>query len=167
MSELGEITPCWTITFRRRSKHSPERVWAAITDPGFVSRWWHRGAARIDLRVGGEYHVDFGAGNALDGIIVRLEPGRMLAYVWGLSVIEWTLEPDGDGCRYTFMDCGNAPPPEGADWRSEGVAAGYHQGLDGLEALLDGNPWRPDDKDWKQLETAYNPAIQAIMAPGR
>jgi uncharacterized protein YndB with AHSA1/START domain len=163
VSELGEITPCWTITFHRKSKHSPERLWAAITDPGFVSRWWDRGAARIDLRVGGEYYVDFADGSTLDGTIVRLEPGRLLAYVWGMSVIEWTIEPDGEGSRYTFVDHGNRPPPEDADWTSEGVASGYHEGLDGLEALLDGSPRQADTGGWQRLMAAYRPLIDSVM----
>jgi hypothetical protein len=115
VSDPGEITPCWTITFHRTSKHSAERVWNAITNPGFVARWWDRGPARIDVRVGGEYYVDFGDGSSLDGIIVRCEPGHVLAYAWGMSVIEWKIEPDGEGSRYTFVDNGNRPPPEGAE----------------------------------------------------
>ena len=167
MSELGEITPCWTITFERRSKHSAARLWDAITDPGFVSRWWDRGAARIDVRVGGEYYVDFGDGAALDGIIVRLEPGRLLAYAWGMSVIEWTIEPDGEGCRYTFVDNGNRSPPEGADWTSEGVAGGYHEGLDALETLLDGDIPSVRGQTWEALRKQYRPRIAEIMASGR
>jgi uncharacterized protein YndB with AHSA1/START domain len=163
VSDPGEITPCWTITFHRTSKHSAERVWNAITNPGFVARWWDRGPARIDVRVGGEYYVDFGDGSSLDGIIVRCEPGHVLAYAWGMSVIEWKIEPDGEGSRYTFVDNGNRPPPEGAEWTSEGVAAGYHEGLDALEALLDGGPRRADTDAWRRLMSLYRPLIESVM----
>jgi uncharacterized protein YndB with AHSA1/START domain len=163
VSDLGEITPCWTITFHRTSKHRPERVWAAITEPDQVSRWWGRGPARIDLRVGGEYFVDFGGGDALDGVIVRLEPGRMLSYVWNLSVIEWVIEPDGGASRFTFVDNGNRPPPEGAAWSSEGVAAGYHEGMDWLEGMLDGGQERPQGAAWESLQTSYRPLIDAVL----
>jgi uncharacterized protein YndB with AHSA1/START domain len=173
MSELGEVTACWTITFHRKSKHSATRVWEAITDPAFVARWWNRGPARIDVRVGGDYYVDFGDGNCLDGVIVRFERGELLRVVWGLSVLEWTMKPEGEGCLLTFMDNGSQPPPEGADWTSAGAAAGYHQGLDELEMLLDGaqvasdsEAW--DGRAWAGLRDAYRPLIAAITgrAPG-
>ena len=39
MSELGEITCCYTMTFRRESKHSTEKLWRSITNPEHVSKW--------------------------------------------------------------------------------------------------------------------------------
>lgn len=163
MNDLGEITPCWTVTFRRTSKHPPARLWAAITDSEQVSKWW-RSPARVDLRIGGEYRVDFReGGGGLEGVIVRLEPLRRLAYVWGVSVIEWSIEPSGDGSRYTFMDHGNPGPPAGADWTSEGVAGGYHQGLEGLEAIMDGQEVAADSAEWRRLQDIYRPYIERIM----
>ena len=120
LGELGEITPCWTVTFRRTSRQPPARVWAALTEPDQIARWW-RHPARVDLRVGGAYRVDFGDGGGLDGVIVRLQPERGLAYVWGRAVVEWTLEPAGAGCRYTFRHHGQEPAPEGAGWTDAGA----------------------------------------------
>ena len=37
--ELAQVHPCYSITFTRQSKHSPERLWRAITDSAEVSRW--------------------------------------------------------------------------------------------------------------------------------
>jgi uncharacterized protein YndB with AHSA1/START domain len=167
MSDLGEITPCWTITFRRRSKHPPARVWAALTDPDQVSRWWH-GPARIDLRVGGEYHVDFSQGGSLEGVIVRVQPERLLACVWGVSVLEWTIEADGEGCRYTFTSHGQPPALEGASYTDEGIAAGWHQGLDTIDSLLDGDPSppKPTREAWERLKDLYLPSIDAVLSKG-
>ena len=136
MNDLGEITRCYSLRYERRSKHSPERLWRAITDASELSRWMSY-PARVDLRVGGDYTVDFSrtSEGTLDGVIVRIEPARRLAYAWGTSVIEWTLEPDGDGCRYTFAHHGMARrdiPDE------EGVAVGWHLWLDDFEAHLSG-----------------------------
>jgi uncharacterized protein YndB with AHSA1/START domain len=165
VNPLGEITPCWSITFHRTSKHPPARLWAAITEPDYLVRWWNvPPVARVDLRVGGEYYVDFGGGEGLDGVIVRLEPERLLAYVWGMSVVEWRIEPEGSGSRYTFTDHGNRAPPTGADWRSEGVAGGYHQGLERLEAVLDGaGAGTADMGEWERMQAAYRPLIERIM----
>jgi uncharacterized protein YndB with AHSA1/START domain len=143
MSDLGEITPCWTITFRRESKHSPQRLWHAITDPDEVSKWMGY-PARIELRPGGDYHLDFSkphegddAGD-LDGVIVRVQEERSLAIVWGRSVLEWAIEPDGAGCSYTFTHHGQEPPSEGDRHTDEGIAAGWHAFLDAFAAHLDG-----------------------------
>ena len=40
--------------------------------------------ARIDLRVGGDYFVDFGRTHEgeLDGVIVKVVPERLLRYAW-------------------------------------------------------------------------------------
>jgi uncharacterized protein YndB with AHSA1/START domain len=129
--EIGEITRCYSLRYERTSKHPPARLWRAITDPAEVTRWMAY-PARIDLRVGGAYFVDFSrtAEGSLDGVIVRVEPDRQLAYAWGTSVVEWTLAPDGSGCRYTFLHHGMSRrdiPDE------EGVAVGWHLWLDDLE----------------------------------
>ena len=155
MSELGEITRVWTITFKRKSKHSPQRLWAAITDADEVSAWMGD-PARIDLRVGGEYCVDRSA----DGVIVRVEPNRMLAYVWGYSVIEWTIEPDGDGCRYTFADHGNPTTEAGVD-----ISAGWHAWLDSLDAHLDGKTLtRAQEQEHSQRVTpAYKERLDKVL----
>ena len=72
---------------------------------------------------GRAYRIDFGAGGGLDGVIVRVQPERRLAYVWGTSVVEWTLEPEGGGCRYTLAHHGQAPAPAGAPSSDAGLAA--------------------------------------------
>ena len=133
MSNLGEITPCWTITFERDTKHPVAKVWAFITEPERVSGWVNC-PVRIDLRVGGEWHVDFAERGERDGVIVRVEHERRLAYVWGLAVIEWELEADGDGCRYRFVHHGQKP---GLSPSEEGLAAGWHGFIASLEASLD------------------------------
>jgi uncharacterized protein YndB with AHSA1/START domain len=139
VSDAGDITPCWTITFHRRSRHSAHRLWAAITDPDEVSAWMTY-PARIDLRVGGDYHIDFSRTDegALDGVIVRVEPERTVAFVWGRSVLEWVIEPDGAGCRYAIVHHGQKPPSERDGYTDEGLAAGWHSWIDALGAHLDG-----------------------------
>ncbi len=104
MSDLGEISRCYTMTFERTSKHPVAKLWRSITEADEVTRWMTY-PARIDLRIGGDYHVDFSRseGGELDGVIVRVEPERTLAYVWGMSVLEWRLEPGDGGCRCTFV----------------------------------------------------------------
>ena len=162
MSEIGRITPCWSIHFERTSKHSAARLWRAITDPKEVTHWMAL-PARVDLRVGGEYHVDFSPiDGQLDGVIVRLETERRLAMVWGLSVLEWTITPEADACRYTFLHHGQPP---GLVDDEAGIAAGWHAWLDDLDTHTDGGT--PDDGKARvaALMPAYSPPIAELIGP--
>lgn len=162
MSELGEITRCWTIRFDRQSKHPVEKLWNAITDPERVSAWMGY-PARIDLRPGGDWFVDFGDQGELDGVIVRVEPLRRLRCAWGRSVIEWELEPGDGGCSYRFLHHGQEP---GTTPTEEGLAAGWHAFIDALAAQLDGKPFgREDDQavidEWLP---AYRERLRVVLA---
>jgi uncharacterized protein YndB with AHSA1/START domain len=142
-------------------KHSSQRLWAAITNPEEVSKWMSY-PARIDLRVGGDWYVDFSRTSErdLDGVIVRIQPERNLAYVWGRSVLEWTIEQDGEGCRYTFSDHGNPTLEGGA-----GIAAGWHAWIDALEAHLDGARMRAEEEraNWDRLQQPYRERLDAVL----
>jgi uncharacterized protein YndB with AHSA1/START domain len=163
---LGEVTRCYSLRYRRHSKHPPARLWRAITDPDEIERWMGY-PARVDLRVGGDYFVDFQTSSPdnLDGVIVAVEPERRLAYAWGLSVIQWTLTPDdgGSGTAYTFVDHGTQirhVPDE------EGVAVGWHAWLDRLDAMLDGaEPLSLPPRTRDALSAAYHARIEDAIGP--
>ena len=162
MSNLGEITPCWSISFERDSKHPLSKVWKSITEPDRVKAWMDY-PVRIDLRVGGDWHVDFAERGALDGVIVRLEHERKLAYVWGWSVIEWELEAHGEGCRYRFMHHGQRP---GLVPSEEGLAAGWHAFLDSFDASLDGAACDParDKATVDAVTPAYRERLLQVLS---
>ena len=118
---------------------------------------------KIDLRVGGEYLVDFGSTDqgAIHGVIARIEPGRLLAYVWGWSVVEWSIEAAPDGCSYTFVQNGLAD--RGDD--EEGLAAGWHEFLDRLDGHLDGEyiPRAQQKENWESLKPPYRMMLEAAI----
>jgi uncharacterized protein YndB with AHSA1/START domain len=155
------------VTFKRRSRHSPARLWRAITDAAELAAWMEvPGAARVDLRAGGEYWVPFKAdgSDALDGVVVKVEAERVLRYAWGRSVVEWEIEAEGDGCVYTFLQQGLAYrniPDE------PGLPAGWHGWLDMFDAYLDGAsiPKEKQDADWTALQPAYRERLDAIHFP--
>ena len=159
MTKLGEISTCWTLTIQRRTGHPPERLWQAITDPDQVAKWMRLPGARIDLRVGGDYRPDFGpeGGGEVPGVIVRLEPNRLLAWVWNYSVIEWKIERDGDGSRYSFSDHGN--PVKGG----HGIAAGWHCWFDALGRYLDDVP-QPGSEALQASDAAYSAGYKDLMS---
>lgn len=159
---LGTITPCYTVSFQRTLRHSPSRVWEAITSPGEVSAWMGY-PAEIEVRVGGRWFVDFSRTNQgeLPGVIVRVEPERRLAYAWGLSVVEWQIEPTADGCRYTFIHAGLAD--RGED--EEGLPAGWQSFLDQMERHLDGGLLAADEerRNWQQLKPLYRSQLDRVL----
>lgn len=162
--DIGEVTKCYTVKFRRKSKHSAARLWRAITDPEEVGAWM--GApTKIDLRVGGDYLVDFhGNGeDGLDGIIARVEPERRLGYLWGWSYAEFEIEDGEDGCSYVFLQNGLAD--RGVDADEEGLAAGWHEFFDRLDDHLDGvsRTKEAHTARWHALKPAYREQLDAVI----
>ncbi len=180
--EFAEIHACYSIAFTRQTKHTPARLWRAITDPAEVSRWMAH-PARIDLRRGGEYHVDFSrtGGIDIDGVIVAvdpplsgsdpcvkrgaLEPQHLLRYAWGTGVVEWAIEAVGKDSRYTLTLAGLEPGAIPAD----AFAAGWHCQLADLERYLEtGAPSSDGDARafWMTLRPDYAPraatALEAV-----
>ena len=94
-----------------------ERVWAALTDPAELAKWFGDGA-EIDLRPGGAALLTFGD-ERCPMVVVAVEPMRRFAYYWqpGMSheaevpldnrtLVEFTLEPAGAGTRLTLVESG-------------------------------------------------------------
>ena len=168
--QLGEIETCYTITFKRRSKHPAARLWRALTEPEEAAQWLE-GSVSIDLRVGGSYTLFAETEKPEACVIVRIHSERSLTYVWGmsrpaawgdrLSVVDWQIEPDGDGCTYTFVHNGCADRGEG----EEGLAAGWHGFLDQFDAHLDGVCISADEgkEAWERRHTPYLERLTAAV----
>lgn len=134
-----------TITFERRIRHPVEAVWAALTEPGQLARWYLT-EARIEGRPGGS--LDYVSGpNRLHvtGKVLTWDPPRVFEHEWNLepqpwmpngerSLVRWELTPDGDGTvlRVTHRRLSRA--------LASGFVAGVHAFLDRLEEQLDGLP---------------------------
>jgi uncharacterized protein YndB with AHSA1/START domain len=163
MSDPGTVTACYSLSFTRLSRHPAERLWRAITDPDEITRWTDY-PARVDLRPGGAWNIDFGRTDEGDlaGVVVRVVTGRELAYVWGRSVIEWMITPRAGGCEYRFVHHGIER--RGIDGE-EGLAAGWHGFLDQLDAYLDGTPLdrRQQRLGWTALRQSYRDALCSVF----
>lgn len=84
----------------------PEAVWAAVTEPEQVARWF--GTLSAPLRTGLDNRLDFGDGDFFTLRPARIEPPVSLSYEWRFlgieepALIEWTLTPRaGGGTRVT------------------------------------------------------------------
>jgi uncharacterized protein YndB with AHSA1/START domain len=83
-----------TLVVRRRINATPEKLFAAWTQPALLVRWWGpQGvacpAAEINLRVGGSYRIanQFPDGRVIwiAGVFEVIEPPHRLTYTWKLE----------------------------------------------------------------------------------
>jgi uncharacterized protein YndB with AHSA1/START domain len=137
------------LVFERRLRHSPDRVWRAVTDPDQL-RHWFPSEMRLDLTLGGRIRFVFLEDQAPpgDGVITDLDPPRLFAYTWDEDHLRWELFPDGTGTRlvlaHTFADRAGAAS----------FASGWETCVDALELLLDDRPPKPPEK-YRERHEAY------------
>ncbi|HEX2298138.1 MAG TPA: SRPBCC domain-containing protein [Pseudonocardiaceae bacterium] len=129
----------------RRSYHTEvEDVWAAVTDPDRLKRWFLPVSG--DLRVGGKFQLEGNAG----GEILHCEPPRLLKVTFGseTSVVELRLSAGGlsaggvsaDGGAGTVLELEHTVPLEmaGSGAGALYVGPGWDGGLLGLSLFLQG-----------------------------
>ena len=108
-----------SVTIVRRIKAPPARVWAAITQPKLMIRWWGPDAgptlrAEADVRPGGRLSVLFrllhGEEHNPTGVYREVVPGRKLVFTWewpGMpereSLVTFLLKPFDGGTELTLI----------------------------------------------------------------
>ena len=126
----------WTLVLVRELRHSPEKVWQAITDPAHLREWApfdadeNLGAVGTTVRL-----TTVGAPTPMvsETTVTRADAPRLLEYKWGGFDMRWELEAAGGGTRLTLWT--------NIDRRYIAMgAAGWHVCFDVLEHLLDGTP---------------------------
>jgi uncharacterized protein YndB with AHSA1/START domain len=144
------------VRFERRLAHPVERVWAALTEPDQLIRWW--GDADVDLREGGEFNVrwlntdDEGNSAEMHATITRLEPPHVLETDGDMhGVLRWELEADDGGTLLRFSSTLELP-----DEFKTKVLAGWHMHLDALATALDGGSTDLENlPGWEQIHERY------------
>ena len=125
----------WTLILVRELRHSPEKVWQALTDPSHL-REWAPFDADGDLGTVGTVKLTWvGAPTrqVSETTVKRAEPPRLLEYGWGDSDLRWELEPLGSGTRLRLW--------HNIDRRYIAWgAAGWHICFDVLDRFLAGEP---------------------------
>src|SRR6266852_4667400 len=126
----------WTLILVRELRHSPEKVWQALTDPAHLREWAPFDADRSLGTVGTPVKlttVGAPTPQVSETTVKRAEAPRLLEYNWGGFDIRWQLEALGGGTRLTLW--------HNIDRRfiSWG-AAGWHICFDVLDHLLSGTP---------------------------
>jgi uncharacterized protein YndB with AHSA1/START domain len=96
-----------------------EQVWAALTEPDHLKRWFPTKDARVDLRVGGEMYLEWDD-MSTTGTFDEIDPPNRLVYRWHpagddhpSTTVEFTLTDaaDGGGTLLTVVERGFAQLP--------------------------------------------------------
>jgi uncharacterized protein YndB with AHSA1/START domain len=119
----------WTLVLVRELRHSPEKVWEALTEPAHL-REWAPFVVDANLATAGSVKLTW-AGNStpIDTLVRRADAPNVLEY----GDIRWELEPLAGGTRLTLLTR--------IDRRFVSMgAAGWHIAFDVLDRLLSGNP---------------------------
>jgi uncharacterized protein YndB with AHSA1/START domain len=137
-----------SLTFKRRVNASPERVFAAWTDPQKIVRWFGRPDAQAetlraeaDVRVGGRFRFSFSTASEyyeVAGVYRKVVPSRCLVFSWAWhstpereSQVTVALQADGNGTLLTLHH--EQLFDEAA---RDGHARGWTVGLERMEKLL-------------------------------
>jgi uncharacterized protein YndB with AHSA1/START domain len=146
----------WKLIVVRELRHSPRKVWSALTDPAQLREWAPFDASN-SLGVPGAVELTtVGAPKPMicQTYVTRADAPRLLEYRWGDQDLRWLLEPLGTGTRLTLWH------NIGAKFISMG-AAGWHICLDVLDRLMTGDPigrivgGEAMKFDWPRLNVEY------------
>jgi uncharacterized protein YndB with AHSA1/START domain len=148
----------WTLVLVRELRHSPDKVWEALTDPAQLREWAPFDAdgslgtagATVQLTTVGAPAPHVSAAK-----VTRADAPHVLEHNWGTFNMRWQLEAVGSGTRLTLW--ANIARP----YISMG-AAGWHICFDVLDHFLAGEPIGrlvgPDAMqfgDWQRLNGEY------------
>jgi uncharacterized protein YndB with AHSA1/START domain len=126
----------WTLVVVRELRHSPEKVWQALTDPAHLREWApfdsdeSLGAAGSTVKL---TTVNAPTPHVSEATVTRADAPRVLEYNWGDHDMRWELEARDGGTRLTLST------NIGRRYIAMG-AAGWHICFDVLDGLLSGNP---------------------------
>ena len=138
-----------SVTIVRRINATPAKIWAAITQPDLMMRWWGPDAGPtlsvdVDVRPGGRFSVVFRLLNGDEhnptGIYQEVVPETRLVFTWDLpgtreptSLVTFRLEPFDGGTELTLT---HEHLPDG-DAR-DSHESGWSGLLDKLPVFLEG-----------------------------
>jgi len=142
----------WTLILVRELRHSPEKVWQALTDPAHLREWAPFVTNGSLGTAGATVELTWvGAPTPQETTVTRAEAPTLLEY----GDMRWELEASGRGTRLTLW---HSIDRRFVSWG----AAGWHICFDVLEHMLSGTPIGriagPDAmkfEGWQRLTAEY------------
>jgi uncharacterized protein YndB with AHSA1/START domain len=118
MNPIDKTAPAQneSISFEFDLKHSPEKVWRALTDPVLLAEWLLP-VVGFQLEPGAAFTFKTQAYPGWDGTVncrmVEVEPRRKLSYAWTVpfldTVVTFTLRPTASGTHLSIVQSGFKP----------------------------------------------------------
>ncbi|WP_437572120.1 SRPBCC family protein [Sorangium sp. So ce542] len=118
MSLIDKTAPSQTesISFEFDLRHSPEKVWRALTDPELLAEWLLP-AVGFKLDPGAAFTFKTqpypGWDGTVDCRILEIEEHRKISYTWNVpfldTVVTFTLTPTASGTRLSLEQSGFKP----------------------------------------------------------
>ena len=147
----------WTLVLVRELRHSPEKVWQALTDPAHL-REWAPFVTDGSLSAIGTVNLTWvGKPTPIETRVTRAEAAKTLEY----GDMRWELEASGSGTRLTLW---HSIDHRFISWG----AAGWHICFDVLDRFLAGKPIGAiagadamKFAGWKQLVGEYSKQFDA------
>ena len=116
-----------------------ERVWTLLTEPEHLGAWFGDAGAEIDLRPGGAMALTWEEHGTVRARVERVERPRRFSYRWASkmdaepedgasTLVEFTLEPDGDRTLLRVVETGFAAldlPADEQARRRDGNSEGW------------------------------------------
>ncbi len=125
---------------------TPEKLWAALTQPEFTRQYWFGVTMETDWKAGSDWTMKLEDGRVMDaGSIVESDPPRRLVIKWrnewkpefkaeGYSRCTMELEPSGDAVKLSVLHEMDVP---NSGFINEGVSTGWPKILSNLKSLLE------------------------------
>jgi uncharacterized protein YndB with AHSA1/START domain len=120
MTVIDKTAPSQTesISFEFDLRHSPEKVWRALTDPVLLAEWLLP-VVGLELAPGAAFTFNTQPQPGWNGIVncqfLEIEPGRKLSYTWAVgdmeldTVVTFTLAPTPSGTCLSLVQSGFTP----------------------------------------------------------
>jgi uncharacterized protein YndB with AHSA1/START domain len=125
---------------------TPEKLWAALTDPAFTRQYFFGRRIESDWQAGSQvtYRMEDGQAD-VQGKILESDPPRRLSFTWNVvrmeeyrhlpeCIVTFQIDPLGDLVRLTMIESHPTPIDEKY---LEGGRRGWPVILSGLKSLLE------------------------------
>jgi uncharacterized protein YndB with AHSA1/START domain len=125
---------------------TPEKLWAALTQPEFTKQYWFGVTMESDWKAGSKWEMMHDDGRVMDaGAIIEADAPRRLVIKWrnewkpefkaeGYSRCTMELEPTGDVVKLSVVHEMDTP---NSAFINEGVSNGWPKILSNLKSLLE------------------------------
>jgi uncharacterized protein YndB with AHSA1/START domain len=134
-----------TFSYVTYIRTTPDKLWSALTDAGFIRQYWFGMHCECDWKAGSPWKLAFPDGRIADaGEVVEINPPRRLVLKWrnewkpemkaeGYSRCMFDLEPSPGAVKLTVTHTMDGAPSKFVD----AVSVGWPQVLSNLKSLLE------------------------------